>query len=47
MKLDTPTLAFDFSELRAADISSRARAYGVLIKAGMTASEAAEVTGLD
>ena len=34
-KLDTPTLAFDFRELRAADIAGRARAYGVLINAGM------------
>ena len=47
VKLDTPTLALDFSELRAADISGRARAYGVLINAGMPPSEAAEATGLD
>ena len=46
-KLDTPTLALDFSELRAADISGRARAYGVLINAGMPPAEAAEATGLD
>ena len=46
-KLDTPTLAFDFRELRAADIASRARAYGVLINAGMPPAEAAEATGLD
>ena len=46
-KLDTPNLAFDFSELRAADISGRARAYGVLINAGMSSEEAAEATGLD
>ena len=46
-KLDTPTLAFDFSELRAADIAGRARAYGVLITAGMSSEEAAEATGLD
>ena len=46
-KLDTPTLALDFTELRAADISGRARAYGVLINAGMDRAEAAEATGLD
>ena len=46
-KLDTPTLALDFSELRAADIAGRARAYGVLINAGMPPAEAAEATGLD
>ena len=46
-KLDTPSLAFDFSELRAADIAGRARAYGVLINAGMPPAEAAEATGLD
>ena len=46
-KLDVPTLALDFSELRAADIAGRARAYGVLITAGMSSEEAAEATGLD
>ena len=46
-KLDTPTLALDFTELRAADIAGRARAYGVLINAGMPPAEAAEATGLD
>ena len=46
-KLATPTLALDFSELRAADIAGRARAYGVLINAGMDQAEAAEATGLD
>ena len=46
-KLDTPSLAFDFSELRAADIAGRARAYGVLITAGMDPAEAAEATGLE
>ena len=47
VKLDTPTLALDFTELRAADIAGRARAYGVLINAGMPPAEAAEATGLD
>ena len=46
-KLDTPTLALDFTELRAADIAGRARAYGVLINAGMPPAEAAEATGLE
>ena len=46
-KLAVPTLALDFTELRAADISGRARAYGVLINAGMPPAEAAEATGLD
>ena len=46
-KLDTPKLALDFTELRAADIAGRARAYGVLINAGMAPAEAAEATGLD
>ena len=47
VKLDTPTLALNFTELRAADISGRARAYGVLINAGMPPAEAAEATGLE
>ncbi len=47
VKLDTPTLALDFRELRAADIAGRARAYGVLINAGMSPAEAAEATGLE
>ena len=46
-KLDVPGLAFDFRELRAADVASRARAYGVLIGAGMGEQEAKEATGLD
>ena len=46
-KLDVPALTLDFTELRAADIASRARAYGVLINAGMPAAEAAEATGLE
>ena len=47
VKLDTPTLALDFTELRAADIAGRARAYGVLVSAGMSVAEAAEATGLE
>ena len=45
-KLDTPTLAFDFSELRAADIANRARAYKQLIDSGMDPLKAETVTGL-
>ena len=46
-KLDTPTLSLDFTELRAADIASRARAFKQLVEAGMDAAKAASVTGLD
>ena len=46
-KLATPTLALDFTELRAADISSRARAFKQLVDAGMDTTKAASVTGLD
>ena len=47
VKLDTPTLALDFTELRAADIASRARAFKQLVDAGMDQAKAASVTGLD
>ena len=47
VKLDTPTLTLTFEALKAADISGRARAYGVLINAGMDPAEAAEATGLE
>ena len=47
VKLDTPTLALDFTELRAADIASRARAFKQLVDAGMDAAKAASVAGLD
>ena len=46
-KLDTPTLALTFQDLRAADIASRSRAYKQLVDAGMDAAKAASVTGLD
>ena len=45
--LNTPDLALTFEALRAADIASRARAYGVLIAADFDKQAAAEVTGLD
>ena len=47
LKLNTPTLTLTFEALKAADIAGRARAYGVLINAGMPPAEAAEATGLD
>ena len=47
VKLDTPTLALGFTELRAADIASRARAYKQLVDAGMDATKAATVAGLE
>ena len=46
-KLDTPTLALDFTELRAADISSRARAFKQLVDAGMDPAKAAQIAGLE
>ncbi len=45
--LSAPDLALTFEALRAADIASRARAYGVLIAADFDKTAAAEVTGLD
>ena len=45
--LNTPDLTLTFEALRAADIASRARAYGVLINADFDKTAAAEVTGLD
>ena len=45
-KLDAPDLAFSFEELRAADITGRARAYGSLIKAGYPVDLAATTCGL-
>ena len=46
-KLDTPTLDLDFSELRAADIATRARAFKQLVDAGMEKAEAMAKAGLD
>ena len=46
VKLDTPTLALDFTELRAADITSRARAFKQLVDAGMDATKAESIAGL-
>ena len=48
LKLDIPNLALDFSELRAADIATRARAraYKQLVDAGMEKAEAQALAGL-
>ena len=46
-KLDTPTLALSFVELRAADIASRARALKAMVDAGMSVAEAKTFAGLD
>lgn len=45
-KLDAKSVRFDFTELFAADIQGRARAYGSLTKAGMDASKAERIAGL-
>ena len=45
-KLDSPDLNLDFDDLMASDIAGRARAFGVLVTAGMGMQEAAEHTGL-
>ena len=47
VKLNTPTLALDFTELRAADIASRARAFKQMVDAGMDAATAVALAGLD
>ena len=46
LKLDIPSLALDFSELRAADISSRSRSYKQLVDAGMDPAKAEGLAGL-
>lgn len=45
-KLETPDIAFEFTELRAADIAGRARAYRSLTDAGFPHALAAEACGL-
>ena len=44
-KLDVPGLKFTFDELRASDVSARARAFGSLVKAGMSGEQAAGIVG--
>lgn len=46
MKLDAPSLALDLSELHAADVAGRARAFGAFVKAGMDPLDAARETGV-
>ena len=45
-KLDTPGLAFDFSNLFASDLSGRARAFQSLVGGGMDIAKAAALAGL-
>ena len=45
-KLDAPGLTLDLSELHAADVAGRARAFGQLVKAGVHAENAAANTGV-
>ena len=45
-KLDSPSLAFSWSELRASDIAGRARAFNSLVQGGMEIDKALAVTGL-
>ena len=47
MKLDSPDLRIEFSELRASDLTGRARALRQLVDAGMTLAEAKQVCGFE
>ena len=44
--LDVPDLSFDFSSLFAGDLSGRARAFGSMVKGGMSLDRAAALAGL-
>ena len=44
--LDVDGLTFDFSGIGAADIAAKARAYGTLVKNGVSPQDAGEITGL-
>ena len=44
--LGVQDLAFDFTDIGAADIAAKARAYGTLIKGGVTPEDAGEIVGL-
>ena len=46
VKLDTPNLAFDFSQLFASDLSGRARAFQSMVGGGMEVGKAAALAGL-
>ena len=44
--LGQPGIAFDFSQLSAADLAGRARAYGIMTGAGVSVADAAEIAQL-
>ena len=46
LKLDAPELSLTWSELRASDLSGRARAFASLVKSGMELERAAALSGL-
>lgn len=46
LKLDAPALELDLSELHAADVAGRARAFGQLVQAGVHPQDAAANTGV-
>ena len=46
IKLDTPELRFDFSELMASDLAGRARALGSMVQAGIKLGKAPALSGL-
>ena len=46
LKLDSPALTLDLSELWAADVAGRARAFGQLVQAGVDPADAAANTGV-
>lgn len=45
-KLDAPGLRFDFGAIRGSDLAGKARAIGVLVKAGMSLADAERKVGL-
>ena len=45
-KLNDPGIAFDWSELRASDLASRARAFQSMVGGGMPLDRAAALSGL-
>ena len=45
-KLDSPDLALDFADLRAADVNSRANSFKKLVEAGIETEKALAMSGL-
>ena len=45
-KLDVPDLSFNHDAMSASDISGRARAFGSMVKGGMSTDKAAGLAGL-